>query len=121
MLRGIEVGEQSNFKTAVLLQTLKQEEEIEHLRTKLIYKSVLTDRSNNDDINELNKILHAYNEARNPQIAAERDKAVKSQLAQVKALKNLDLGKVKFKATKTEANEQLENLGAKEEGVIKII
>ena len=123
MLRGIEVGEQSNFRTAVLLQALKNEEELAHLRTMISYKSSIIDRTSQKDIDDFNEILNHYNHARNPSTKRKSVADSKIKTADVKALSGLDFSRVKFKGGENPLAAEIEGLNTSKnkEGTVKII
>ena len=121
MLKGIEVGEQSGFKKAVLIQALKNEEAIEHLRMMITYKSNILDRTNQEDISNFNKLLNRYDALVNPFAKKKEESSIKT--SDVKALSSLDMSKVKFKTGENPLSEEIRNLSAskEKEGIVKII
>jgi len=123
MLRGIEVGEQSNFRTAVLLQTLKKEEEMAHLRMVIGYKSTFIDRSDPKDIELFNSLLDDYNDLRYPGSAKKRKDSMKKKIESVKDMSNIDLSKVKFKGGPNPLADSVSELSNSKdkEGIVKII
>lgn len=120
MLRGIEVGDILNTpKEAVLLKGLQYEEKLENLRTMLIFKSVTSDLSDTASVNNLNQLLKLYQEAMDPNIVFEREKAVMSKSDKLKELATLDLSKLKY--SKKVGGDFAEAAKTKKPGVIKII
>jgi len=119
MLRGVEAGE-STFREAVLLQTLKYEEDLENLRTMLIYRSSILDRTNQEEVRQFNALIKEYEELKNPHLKKQREDLARTKADDLKSLRNLDLSKLNFKKSKV-GDRISEFQESKEEGIIKII
>jgi hypothetical protein len=101
MLRGIDIdGIKNTPKEYVLLKALKQEEDIKGLETSLLYRAALLDRTDQSDVNEFNKVLQKYIEAKHPSIVKEREEKVTDMADQLKSLENLNLANLKFTTRK---------------------
>jgi hypothetical protein len=97
MLRGIDVGGILNtLKESVLLKGLQYEEELEHLRTLILFKGAKLDNSNKEEVKKFNELLNTYNSIRNPQSIEDKKQILKNKQKELNNLKNLDFSKMKL-------------------------
>tara|TARA_Y100001938_G_C7819327_1_gene295823 strand:+ start:137 stop:451 length:315 start_codon:yes stop_codon:yes gene_type:complete len=80
----------------------QRKDELDHIRFLIQIKSATLDRTNQDEIGEMNKLLNKYEAIINPKAAKETKDSVQDNKKKLKALQKMGPMTVKFGDTVTE-------------------
>jgi hypothetical protein len=119
----VEVGEiLDSPRELALLKMIQHEDNLENLKTLIVYKGAKLNNSNHEEVQAFNALLRKFDEVRMPWILKEREDFVEKKRKELESLSNLDLSKLKFgRSTKIEKLFKEMNKKSGTDKTIKII